>query len=261
MNDKIKVSIITPSYNQGRFIERTILSVLGQTYPYIEYILIDGDSTDETIQIVEKYKDKIDIVISEKDKGQTDAINKGFKMATGQLVGWLNSDDILYSDCVEKIVELYLERKDGAVYYSSHLDWIDEEGNFITKRTVRIKDRNFLLNENYVLIQQGSFYPLDLVRRVGFLNENNYYCMDLALWLDLLNYGKIYPVETEKSLAAFRIYEGTKTDTGKIDFLVNIRNVLFSNRAKWYSKNVLNRIYWYMIKSKLKEIWVTRYKK
>lgn len=92
MNETIKVSIVTPSYNQGQFIEDTILSVLNQTYKNIEYILVDGGSTDNTMDIVNKYRNKIDIVISEKDKGQSDAINKGFKLSTGKLIGWINSE-------------------------------------------------------------------------------------------------------------------------------------------------------------------------
>src|SRR5438045_443911 len=99
--ENTKVSIITPSYNQGQFIEETILSVLNQTYQNVEYIVIDGGSTDNTLDVVNKYKDKIDVIISEKDNGQSDAINKGFKIAKGELIGWLNSDDALYPYCVE----------------------------------------------------------------------------------------------------------------------------------------------------------------
>ena len=250
----IKVSIVTPSYNQGRFIEKTILSILSQTYENIEYIVVDGGSTDDTLAVLDKYKDKIDIIISEKDKGQADAINKGFRLASGKLVGWLNSDDVFYPECVEKIVDLYSEKRDGAIYYCPKLDWINEEGEYLTQRRVWIENRDYLLNNNYSLIQQGSFYPKQTLHKIGYLNVNNYYCMDLALWLDLLKHGPIYAVKTDKSLSGFRIYQGTKTDSGGCDFLKNINKVLTENGAKWYSKNK-RRIFFYSLKTKLKKVW------
>lgn len=247
------VSIITPSFNQGQFVEETILSVLNQTYSNIEYIFVDGGSTDQTMQIVDLYRDKIDVVIHEKDEGQADAINKGLKLAKGKLVGWINSDDILYPECVERIVDVYSKNPDGAIYYSSHLDWIDKLGILIRKQTIIIPSRDHLLNENYVIIQPGSFYPLRLIEVVNYLDTDNYYCMDLALWLDLLNYGRIYYCDTDEPLAAFRLHEGTKTDTGKLDFLKNIKGVIRSRGSKWYSKNIIKRIYIYSIKSVIKK--------
>lgn len=251
----IKVSIVTPSYNQGLFIEETILSVLNQTYKNIEYILVDGGSTDNTMEIVNRYRDKINIVIHEKDQGQADAINKGFKLAKGELIGWINSDDILYPECVEKIVHLYEEKNDGAVYYCSNLDWINENSEKIKCVNVEIPDRNHLLNNDYTLIQQGSFYQNHLVAKTNYLDINNYYCMDLALWLDLLNHGPIYALKTEFPLAAFRVYIGTKTDTGKTKFLINIKDVLLQKGAKWYSKNIIKHVYVYMFKNTIKTLF------
>jgi len=241
------VSIITPSFNQGRFIEESILSILGQTYRNIEYIIVDGGSIDDTMSIVEKYSDKIDIIIHEKDEGQADAINKGFKLAKGELVGWLNSDDILYPDCVEKIVELYKKHPSGAVYYHSSLDWIDDQSHYIAKRTVEIPNRNYLLNRNSTIIQIGSFYPLELIKRINYLNKSIFYCMDLDLWLRLSLYGGIY-YSSGKSYSAFRMYPGTKTDTGKSDFLRNIKDILLLNGTKWYSRNIIIGYYFYKLK-------------
>eukprot|EP00825_Cyclidium_porcatum_P046910 TRINITY_DN7496_c0_g1_i2.p5 TRINITY_DN7496_c0_g1~~TRINITY_DN7496_c0_g1_i2.p5 ORF type:complete len:225 (+),score=29.76 TRINITY_DN7496_c0_g1_i2:151-825(+) len=202
------------------------------------YIIVDGGSSDNTMQIVDKYRDQIDIVISEKDNGQADAINKGFKLAKGELVGWINSDDILYPDCVEKIVELYSGNRAGSIFYSSELDWIDENGTFLQKRCVYIPNKNYLLNKNYSIIQQGSFYSNKLVREINYLDDRIYYCMDLDLWLRLLNQGKIYYLKG-KSYSAFRIYSGTKTDTGQVKFLYNIKEVLLRNGSKYYSRNIL----------------------
>jgi len=239
----IKISIITPSYNQGEFIEQTIQSVLNQTYKNIEYILVDGGSTDQTLKVIDKYRDQIDAVISEKDKGQSDAINKGFKLATGELIGWINSDDILYPDCVEKIVELYQQYPDGSIYYPAILNCIDREGKLLYKSIRKIPDRNHLLNSNYSIIQQGSFYNSNLVKKIGYLDESIYYCMDLDLWLRLLNENERIYYYLPKALAAFRIWEGTKTTQGAIQFVQNTKQVLDQQGAKKFSQAKLHLLY------------------
>jgi len=243
MNENIKISIITPSYNQGKFIEQTIQSVLNQTYKNIEYILVDGGSTDNTMEIVDRYRNRIDMVISEKDKGQSDAINKGFKQATGELVGWINSDDILYPDCIERIVELYNLHPGGSIYYGATLDCIDREGKLLYKSTHKIPNRDHLLNKNYSVIQQGSFYNSQLVKKIGYLDESIYYSMDLDLWLRLLSENdKIYSYQSQ-ALASFRIWEDTKTMRGGMLFIQNAKEVLEQQGAKKFSKAKLRLIY------------------
>jgi len=251
------VSIITPSFNQGQFIEETILSVLNQTYKNIQYIVVDGGSTDHTMEVVNKYCDRIDIIIHEKDKGQTDAINKGFKLAKGELVGWINSDDILYPDCVEKIVELYKDKPDGAVYYSSRYVLIDIHSNIIKEKCIIIQSKPHLLNKKYSIIQQGSFYKLSLVRRIGFLDENLHYCMDLDLWLRLLNVGEMYTF-ADKPLAAFRFDGNTKTMNAGYKFFREIRKTLIKHGAKYLSPNI-KRLVYYQFKDYIKR--AIRYKK
>ena len=133
--------------------------------------------------MIKKHTDKIDIIINEKDYGQADAINKGLKRAHGEIVGWINSDDILYPDCVEKIVELYESKKNAAIYYHSYNDMINESGEIIRTYQHKIPNRKYLLYSNYDVVQQGSFYNLKLVKKVGYLNVENHYCMDLDLSL------------------------------------------------------------------------------
>lgn len=251
MNSKPLVSIITPSLNQGKFIEETIKSIINQTYKNIEYIIIDGDSTDCTKEVISKYLDKINIYISERDSGQSNAINKGFKMAKGELVGWLNSDDYIYQDCIEKIVELYQENNDGAVYCNSLIDWVDDRSSIINTKSINIVDREYLLNVHSAIIQPGSFYPRKLVEKVGYLDEELHYSMDLDLWLRLLKYGNIYGLKDSPHVA-FRIYPGSKTDTGKLKFLKDIKEVLIRNGAKIKSKSILKGYYLLSIKSKIK---------
>lgn len=246
MNNNIRITIVTPSFNQGQFIEETILSVLNQTYKSIQYIIVDGGSTDQTMDVVNKYKNQIDIIIHEQDKGQTDAINKGFKLAEGELIGWINSDDILYSNCVEKIVNKYLEYRDGSIFYNKYNDKIDSKSNVFETYMIDIISREYLLKKKYDVIQQGSFYNKNFVQQVGYLNIENQYCMDLDLWLRLLKLGPIYNV-SDKATAAFRIWEETKTSKGKEKFLQNIRKVLISNGANLFSKTVL-KTYWFEFK-------------
>ncbi|WP_338875454.1 glycosyltransferase family 2 protein [Spirosoma sp. SC4-14] len=237
-----KVSVVTPSYNQGQFIEATIRSVLNQTYPNIEYIIVDGNSTDNTMAIVDKYCNKIDVVIHEKDRGQSDAINKGFRAATGELVGWINSDDLLYPDCVERIVTLYQQHPGGSIYYGSRVDWIDGQGNFIETRQVAIPNKAHLLNKNYDVMQPGSFYPTELIRAVNYVDETIHYCMDLDLWLRLLNHGPIY-YYSDKSAACYRRWEATKTSTGGHLFMRDIGRVLRRHGAEPYSQALIKTRY------------------
>lgn len=246
------ISIVTPSYNQGEFIEATICSVLNQTYKNIQYIIVDGGSDDTSIEIVNKYKRQIDIVINEKDEGQSDAINKGFKLAKGELIGWLNSDDILYPKCVEKIVELYLNNPGGSIYYCAMFDEIDKYNNVIKAVHVPISNRNYLQHRNYSVVQPGSFYNRDFVEKIGYIDKTIHYCMDLDLWLRLLELGNIHSLN-EISYSGFRIWGGTKTSNGGQKFLKDIRNVLRKNNAKFFSRTIL-QTYWYSFKVRIKSL-------
>lgn len=242
MNESIKVSIITPSYNQGQYLEKTILSVLNQTYDNIEYIIVDAMSTDNTLNILNKYKDKIDILIREKDKGQSDAINKGFKISSGTLVGWINSDDILYPNCVENLVKAYQKEPNAALYFCPRLDAIDSDGKILFSHYRPITDKNYLLSKNYDVNQPTSFYNSNLLKKINYLDEKIHYCMDLDLWLRLLEHSSIYPISTEPQ-GAIRKWEGTKTSTGIVNFLKEIRTTLHKHGGKKYSKLAFKTFY------------------
>jgi glycosyltransferase involved in cell wall biosynthesis len=122
--NKPLVSIITPSFNQGRFLDQTIRSVLTQDYQPIEYIIIDGGSTDGTVEIIKQYESRLGYWVSERDKGQTEAINKGFAQAKGEILAWINSDDVYYPGAVSAAVETLSRNPDIGLVYGD-LDFID----------------------------------------------------------------------------------------------------------------------------------------
>jgi glycosyltransferase involved in cell wall biosynthesis len=139
MSKDIKVSIVTPSYNQGEFLERTIESVINQEYPNIEYIIIDGGSNDESVEIIKKFEPKIDYWHSKPDRGQSDAINTGFSRAKGDLLCWLNSDDTLNPGAINHVVNIYVKNKFD--FYYSDADLIDCEDRVIKRIRKRKEGR------------------------------------------------------------------------------------------------------------------------
>ncbi|HCT84075.1 MAG TPA: hypothetical protein DF296_02630 [Candidatus Margulisbacteria bacterium] len=185
MNNQPLVTIITPSLNQSQYIEDTIKSVLSQSYPNIEYIVMDGGSIDGTIEVIKKYESKISHWESVSDKGQTNAINKGLKIARGKYWGWLNSDDYLAPDVVERVVAAFeSDLETGTVY--GKINIIDSAGNLIEQRSNNgIVTYEGLLNGSSNVVQIGAFHRLDLIKKYGYLSEEYNYCMDYDLWLRL----------------------------------------------------------------------------
>ena len=178
------VSIVTPSFNQARYIEATIQSVLGQDYPRIEYIVVDGGSTDGTLDVIRKYEDRLAHWVSEKDKGQTDAINKGFARATGEILAWINSDDTYEPGAVSAAVNYLMEHPEAGMVYAD-CNFINEQGRVIGKFGSAQTDHR-LLRQGYVHIpQQTMFFRADLWRQVGPLDPSFYFAMDYDLWTRL----------------------------------------------------------------------------
>ena len=208
MPDQPKVSIITPSFNQARFLDQTMLSVLQQDYPYIEYIVIDGGSSDGSQEIIQKYADRLAYWQSQKDKGQTDAINQGFARATGEILVWLNSDDILYPGAVSAAVRQLQEHPQvGMVYGDCHL--INAEGKVIGNFPAAQTDLK-KLRRGYVHIpQQTAFFRADLWRKVAPLDDSFYFAMDYDLWTRLAAQAPLLYVP--ETWAAFRLHEGAKS--------------------------------------------------
>lgn len=178
-----KISIITPSYNQGKFLERTILSVLNQNYPNMEYIIIDGGSKDNSVEIIRKYEKYLTYWVSESDNGQSHAINKGLGIATGDLVAWQNSDDIYLPGAFDLISKIYDKNPNYDVYFGNmHL--IDEKDNI--KEELRYTPFSLLclLYEGWNITNQSVFFQGRVIKKYSF-NEALHYAMDADLFIRL----------------------------------------------------------------------------
>lgn len=177
------VSIITPSFNQADFIEETIESVRMQDYPYIEHIVVDGGSTDGTQEILKKNSDSGDrfSYISEPDRGQSDAINKGLKMAKGEIIGWLNSDDTYFPGAVSKAVNALKEHREWAMVYGNAY-YIDENSKNMHSYLVQPYDRQALF-QFCIICQPAAFVRKNIFETVGGVDETLDFCMDYELWM------------------------------------------------------------------------------
>jgi glycosyltransferase involved in cell wall biosynthesis len=217
------VTVITPSYNQGRFIEETILSVLNQDYPNIEYIIMDGGSTDQTLEILWKYKDRI-TWYSEKDKGQSDAINKGLRLAKGEILAYLNSDDTYLPGAITRAV-LYLtsENPDLPLVYGEGY-FITAEGTIIERFPTEPFDLRYLAKTCFIC-QPATFWKRDVLETIGLFDENLHYAMDYDYWIRVAkHYGTLGC--THEYLANSRVYPETKTMSKRFEAHAEILNVI-----------------------------------
>ena len=205
-----RISVVTPSFNQAQFIEATMRSVLEQDYPNIEYLVVDGGSSDGSVEIIRKYADRLAWWVSERDKGQADAINKGLQRATGDVVAYLNSDDLYFPGAVRAIAEAFEKTPDAGVIYgqTQKIDAHGEETKplFLTPWSPR-------LHKTLCLIPQpSSFYARAAWEACGPFDGSLGYVLD---WDFLLRVERRFPIiAIERPISQFRVYPQTKSSAG-----------------------------------------------
>ena len=210
-----KISIVTPSYNQGKFLESTIQSVLTQDYPNFEYVVIDGGSSDKSLNIIKKYSKKIKYFESKKDHGQSHAINKGFAKTDGEIMAWINSDDVLRPGALKLIASIFAN--------CPEIDWltslpstINEDGFQIYLATPPLYIRSFIKKGWYTkkfmgfIMQEGTFWRRSLWKKAGGKLATVPYSMDMKLWQSFAKHSKLYSVQA--CLASYRLNPNRKNN-------------------------------------------------
>jgi glycosyltransferase involved in cell wall biosynthesis len=233
-----RITIVTPSFNQGKYIERTIRSVLEQEYPNLDYIVVDGGSTDETLDILRRYEGRLHC-ISEKDSGQSEAINKGFRLAKGEILGWLNSDDIYLPGALEKVGRYFVEHPDVMMVYGEGY-MLDEEGN--VKRRFPFTEPKFdlwkLIYFGDYILQQSTFFRRSVFDSIDLLGESLHYTLDWDLFIRI---GKRFRVDyIPEYLGAIREHGEAKTSVGGVRRFQEIKSLIRKHGVMRYPLSYFN---------------------
>ena len=249
------VSIVTPSFNQARFLEATIQSVLSQDYPRIEYIIVDGGSTDDSVDVIKKYADKLAWWVSEKDRGQTDAINKGFARATGNVLAWLNSDDAYEPRAIGQAVKFLLEHSEVGMVYAD-CNYINENGQVIGQFPAAQTDLP-RLRRGYVHIpQQTMFFRAELWKQIGPLDPSFYFAMDYDLWTRIASKTQMKYLAGQ-TWANFRIHTSGKTIAADDRCWPEMIRVHYRDGGSFFSPIVAK----YFVRKLIAPLWSWRFRR
>ena len=223
MQKQPKFTIVTPSYNQGKFLRESLESVLNQDYHNYEYFVVDGGSTDGSLDIIKEYSSRINWWVSEPDGGQSEAINKGFQKATGDLLAWVNSDDVLFPGCLRVVSEYYMSNNKPDLIHSNIV--IINKHGIITKLLYIPRQTRFFIERGvWSVSAPASFFSNSLMKKVGYLGPKYHISMDLDMWMKMVKAdGNICYIP--KYLGAFRMHEESKT-------------VIYSMHYKSYGKYI-----------------------
>jgi glycosyltransferase involved in cell wall biosynthesis len=249
------VSIITPSFNQARYLEATIQSVLTQDHPRIEYIIVDGGSTDGSVDLLKKYSDRLAWWVSEKDRGQTDAINKGFARASGDILAWLNSDDTYQPGAVTAAVNHLQSHPEVGMVYAD-CTYINEEGRVIGKFPAAQTDLARLRTGYVHIPQQTMFFRADLWKKLGPLDPSFYFAMDYDLWTRIARSAELKYLSGQV-WANFRIHTSGKTIAADDRCWPEMLRVHYRDGGRFLSPIVAK----YYIRKLIAPLWAWRFKK
>ncbi len=234
-----KFAVITPSFNQGSYIEETIRSVLLQNYPNLEFIIIDGESDDNSAEIIRDHQDHLAYWVSEPDNGQSDAINKGFKIATGEVLTWLNSDDYYLPGTLHKVANYFLEHPDvDCVYGDLHI--VDENGELLYISKASQYDYRTMLYGGARVPQPASFFRKRILDRVGLLDPSLFYTMDIDLFIRFGQHNVNF-AHIPHPLAAFRMHKINKTQDVK-SFKKEVRFLTTKHAGRFFENKRLQNI-------------------
>lgn len=210
--DYPKISVITPSYNQGQFLEETILSVVGQNYPALEYIIMDGGSADNSVEVIKKYERHLSHWVSEKDGGQAAAINTGFGMATGDILAWLNSDDMYLPGALFYVAAQFTTGK-PSIFFGNGLHFIEGNPRWVFGSDVKRAHENKDLTLTDYIIQPSSFFSKGAWSETGNLDESLTFGFDWDWFIRARKSGVNF-LPDDKYLSLYRIHEAHKTGAG-----------------------------------------------
>lgn len=231
----LKISVITPSYNQGQYLEETIQSVLNQKYPNLEYIIMDGGSTDNSVEIIKKYESQLVHWESKPDGGQSDAINKGFNMATGDILAWLNSDDYYLPDTLHQVSDLFSGDELKIVFGECAL-YHEKTGKIKDSKVFEYAKTHNIEFSDY-LIQPSSFWTKKTWEQVGELNEKLTYTFDWEWYIRARREG-VHFQAVDKTWSVYRYHDQHKTGTGG-----NKRELELASIYRQYHSELLGQKY------------------
>jgi len=227
-NKPLTISVITPSYNQAQFLEETIQSVLSQDYPQLEYIIVDGGSTDGSVEIIKKYEKQISQWVSEPDTGQSDAINKGWKMASGDIITWLNTDDTYCPGTISTAADIFHKNPETILVHGA-ANTYDQSGHrlLFTSQPFAMDPYEMIMSCGGVTTQPSIFFRRIVLNEIGYLDTNLHYIMDWEYWIRMgLHFGSHRFQKIDTILSNNRDWSGTKTNQGWKEICLENRIVL-----------------------------------
>jgi glycosyltransferase involved in cell wall biosynthesis len=231
-----RISVVTPSFNQGRFLRETLDSIHSQGYPNLEHIVIDGGSTDESRDLLVEYDQLLAYWVSEKDDGQTDAIARGFERASGEILCWLNSDDVFLPGALAAVGEVFSRRSEVSFLYGDAI-WIDENGGFIKEKKEQAFSRFVICWDHNFIPQPSTFWRADLYRRAGGVDRSFNLAMDADLWLRMAEISE--PIHLSRPLSQMRFYGEQKNTRMREQSLAEMRRLrdrYYPNTPSWEAK-------------------------